>query len=141
MSTTDRDELIALHQAYAAAVRLGPDAGAEPWGATWTDDATWVLPGRHVQGKADIMSTWQTSMRKQQHVIQMYMSATFDIEGDTASGIVQVMEMVRGVDGVGSMLAGHYADTYVRTAKGWRFSSRALTVYYRGLPDLSGVFS
>lgn len=141
MTISDRDALTALHQAYAAAVRLGPDAGAEPWAATWTDDAVWVLPGRHVQGKADIMSTWQTSMRKYLHVVQLYMSATFDIDGDTASGVVQVMEMVRAVDGSSSSLSGHYADTYARTAAGWRFSSRELTVYYRGAPDLSGTFT
>jgi hypothetical protein len=37
-------------------------------------------------------------------------------------------------------MAGHYADTYSRTAAGWRFTSRALTKYYAGPPDLSAAF-
>ena len=38
------------------------------------------------------------------------------------------------------MLAGHYDDTYRRTPEGWRFTSRHLTKYYQGPPDLLGEF-
>ena len=37
-------------------------------------------------------------------------------------------------------MAGHYDDTYRRTPDGWRFTSRQLTKYYAGPPDLTGVW-
>lgn len=140
MTMSDRDALVRLHHTYADAVRAGADAGADAWAATWTDDATWELPGRSVVGKADILATWDVSIRKQAHVVQTYGSSWFDIDGDAASGRVQLVEMVRSVDGTNSILVGHYDDTYRRTPDGWRFTSRALTVAYRGAPDLSGTF-
>lgn len=140
MSVSDRDALVALHHRYADAVRAGAEAGEADWAATWVPDATWVLPGRSVTGLDDILALWRTSMAKQVHVVQLYLSATFDIDGDTASGRAQLVELVSSVDGTQGMLAGHYDDTYRRTADGWRFASRALTIYYRGAPDLSGTF-
>lgn len=141
MTTSDRDQLVRLLHDYADAVRAGAEAGAEAWAATWVDDATWELPGRSVVGKADIVATWDTSIRKQAHVVQFYGSAWFDVDGDTATGRVQLIELVRGIDGVGSTLVGHYDDAYRRTADGWRFTSRRLTIAYRGAPDLSGTFA
>jgi hypothetical protein len=44
-------------------------------------------------------------------------------------------------DGSKTVLAGHYDDTYRRTPDGWKFASRGLTIYYRGAPDLTGIFS
>ena len=43
-------------------------------------------------------------------------------------------------DGTRQVLAGHYDDTYRRTPEGWRFTSRRLTKYYAGPPDLLGEF-
>lgn len=140
MTMSDRDALMRLVTTYGDAVRAGADAGAEAWASTWTDDASWELPGRSLRGITDIVSTWDTSVRKQAQVVQLYLSSWFDVDGDVASGRVQLMELVRGLDGASTILAGHYDDTYRRTADGWKFSSRALTVYYRGAPDLSGTF-
>ena len=44
-------------------------------------------------------------------------------------------------DGSRRILAGHYSDTYRRTVDGWRFTSRHLTKYYQGPPDLTGDFA
>jgi hypothetical protein len=38
------------------------------------------------------------------------------------------------------VMAGHYDDTHRRTPDGWRFTSRRLTKYYAGPPDLMGEF-
>jgi hypothetical protein len=141
VTTSDRDALIQLHHRYADAVRSGIEAGAEAWAATWTDDGHWELPGRSVHGRDAIVALWRTSMAKQVHVVQLYLSSTFDIDGDTASGRVQLVELVDSVDGSRGMLAGHYDDTYRRTPDGWKFASRTLTTYYRGATDLSGTFA
>jgi ketosteroid isomerase-like protein len=140
MTISDRDALVRLHHAYGDAVRAGAEAGADAWAATWVEDGHWELPGRVLDGRDAIVAQWRASSSKYAHTVQLYLGSTFDIDGDTASGRVQLVELVEVADGARSVLAGHYDDTYRRTADGWRFASRALTVYYRGAPDLSGTF-
>ncbi len=139
MPTSDESALIALSLEYADAVRA---RDAERWGATWAEDARWILDGgRDVEGRDAIVEMWSTSMAKYTEVVQMYQACTFDIDGDEASGRCEFQELNERADGGRHVLAGHYTDTYRRTADGWRFTSRHLTKYYAGPPDLTGHFT
>ena len=73
--------------------------------------------------------------------MQLYLACTYDIDGDVATGRCEFQELNVVADGSRRMLAGHYSDTYRRTADGWRFTSRHLTKYYQGPPDLTGDFA
>jgi ketosteroid isomerase-like protein len=57
----------------------------------------------------------------QQHVV--------DLDGDTASGTCYI-DLRAVVDGASMIGGGWYADRYVRTAEGWRFQSRKLTLRF-----------
>jgi ketosteroid isomerase-like protein len=134
----DDSALIALSLEYADAVR---SLDTERWRATWTDDARWVLgPDRDVVGREAIVSLWSTSMAKYAVVVQQYHACTYVIDGETATGRCEFSELNVRVDGGRHVLAGHYRDTYRRTSDGWRFTSRQLTKYYAGPPDLMGEF-
>ena len=135
----DHDELVRLSHTYGDAVRIGAGA-VKAWAATWTADAEWELPGRSVAGIDAISALWCAAMARYSRVVQMYLSATFDVEGDQATGRIQLLELNEVADGGRAMMAGHYDDTYHRSADGWRFASRRLTVYYHGAADLSNVF-
>lgn len=138
MTTTDESALIALSLEYADAVRA---RDPERWGATWTDDARWILDGsRDVEGRSAIVEMWTTAIAKYEMVVQLYHACTFTIDGDTAAGRCEFSELNIKADGGRHVLAGHYTDTYRRTADGWRYSSRHLTKYYAGTPDLMGEF-
>jgi uncharacterized protein (TIGR02246 family) len=138
MTTSDESALVHLSLDYADAVRCA-DAGA--WGELWADDAVWVLgPGRRMEGREAIVATWRGSLAKYARVVQLYLSHTFAVDGVTASGRLQLMELVEVADGSRRVLAGHYDDTYTKAGGRWRFASRALTQYYSGPPDLSGAF-
>lgn len=138
MPRSDESALIALSLEYADAVR---DQDAARWAATWTEDARWVLgAGRDVVGREAIVEMWRTSIAKYAKVIQLYHACSFDIDGDTASGRCEFQELNVVSDGSRKVLAGHYDDTYRRTPEGWRFTSRQLTKYYQGPPDLMGEF-
>ncbi len=138
MPATDESCLRALSLTYADAVRA---ADAEAWAATWLPDARWVLgPGRDVQGVDALVTMWRSSLAKYARVVQLYLSSTYDIDGDDATGRCQFLELNELVDGSRKVLAGHYDDTYRRTADGWRFASRELTTYYAGPADLTGEF-
>ncbi len=138
MARSDESALIALTLEYADAVRA---RDVPRWAATWTDDARWVLgPGRDVVGLDAIVDMWSTSIAKYAVVVQLYLACTYDVEGDSATGRCEFQELNVVADGTRRVLAGHYDDTYRRTPEGWRFTSRHLTKYYQGRPDLSGEF-
>jgi len=139
MTVSDHDALVALNHAYGDAVRAGVEAGADAWGATWADDGMWDLPGRHVEGREAVVALWKAALGKYARVVQLYMAPSFAVDGDTATGRVPLVELIDEGD-VRAMMAGHYDDTYRRTVDGWKFTSRALTIYYRGAADLSGHF-
>jgi len=141
MTMTDHDALVRVSLDYADAVRRGVIAGAADWAATWTDDAVWNLPGRRVEGRAAIVELWRGSLSRYAHVVQIYNAASYSVDGDTASGRIQLLELTQATDGTRAILAGHYDDTYRRQPDGWRYTQRTLTVYYRGAPDLSGSFT
>lgn len=139
MPSSDESALIALSLEYADAVRA---RDPERWGATWTEDARWILDGgRDVQGRDAIVEMWSSALAKYAKVVQMYQACAFVIDGDTASGRCEFQELNVKADGGRHVLAGHYTDTYRRTPVGWRFTSRRLTRYYAGTPDLMGQFT
>jgi uncharacterized protein (TIGR02246 family) len=135
---SDESALIALSLEYADAVRA---RDADRWAATWTDDARWILgEGRDVVGRDAIVEMWSASIAKYSAVVQMYQAATFDVDGETATGRCEFQELNVRADGGSHILAGHYTDAYRRTVDGWKFTSRHLTKYYSGSPDLQGDF-
>ena len=136
MTRTDESALIALTLEYGDAVRV---RDVDRWTSTWTDDARWVLgAGRDVVGRQAIVEMWSTSIAKYTTVVQLYLACTYDIDGDTATGRCELQELNIKADGGRHVMAGHYDDTYRRTSDGWRFTSRQLTKYYAGSPDLLG---
>jgi len=138
MTMSDESALRALSLEYADAVRAGD---VERWADTWTDDARWVLgPDRDVVGRQAIADLWSRSIAKYARVVPLYLSAVYDIDGDDATGRCQLVELNVVADGTRKVLAGHYDDVYRRTAHGWRYTSRRLTRYYAGPPDLTGDF-
>ncbi len=138
MTMSDDSQLRAVSLAYADAVRA---RDPQAWAATWTDDARWVLgEGRDVVGVQALVEMWRTSIAKYTTVIQLYLSSVFDVNGDEATGRCEFVELNDVADGTRKLLAGRYDDTYRRTADGWKFTSRMLTRYYAGPPDLLGEF-
>jgi hypothetical protein len=96
--------------------------------------------GRDVVGRDAIVEMWSTSIAKYTTVVQLYLACSYDIDGDLANGRCQLQELNIKADGGRHVMAGHYDDTYRRTPDGWRFTSRQLTKYYAGPPDLTGVW-
>jgi ketosteroid isomerase-like protein len=138
MSQPDADAIVRLLHAYGDAVRAR-DGGA--WGNTWTEDGEWKLgPDRVIEGRDAIVDHWRASMANYRHVVQLYLSNTATIDGDTAAGRAYLVELNVPVDADRRILVGWYDDTYRRTDDGWRFSSRSLTRLYVGAPDLTGRF-
>jgi ketosteroid isomerase-like protein len=137
---TVREHLAELVHRYADAV---VHRDGEAWGATWADDAVWVLgPGREVSGRPAIVELWNGAMARFEAVVQNVVNGAVEIDasGTSASGRWYILEHFRRVDATSGILLAFYDDTYTLTTQGWRFASRRLTVQYQGAPDLSDRF-
>ena len=135
-----RDHIEDLVHRYADAV---VHRDGQQWAATWAPDAIWDLGGgRQVEGRDAIVDLWHRSMARYSAVVQTATggTVTLDIGAGTGSGRWYVQETTRRTDGETAIMLAHYDDTYVRIDGGWRFASRALSIHYRGSPDLSGTF-
>ncbi len=142
LAGTDREQISALVHRYADAVVHQDES---MWAATWTNTATWALPGgREALGQTAIVELWRASLSKYTSVIQVANNGAVTIDpfdDTTATGRWHISEHFKKKTGEVGILLAHYDDDYQRGADGWRFARRALTVHYQGPPDLSGRFS
>jgi AcrR family transcriptional regulator len=104
---------------------------ADAWIATWADDGRWSLaPGKVVEGRAAIRSTWETAMKGFTWVVHTPGVCLFEVneaEG-TATGRVTVDERFNRVKGGQGGILATYTDAYRRTHGQWQFTSRELHV-------------
>jgi ketosteroid isomerase-like protein len=134
----DADAIRRLLFAYSDGV-LHRDV--EQWRSLWTDDARWVLdPQRSVDGVDAIVEQWVTAMEAYEHVVQVYLGNTATVDGDTAGGRANFIELTVPVGRPRQCNVGWYDDEYRRTAAGWKFTRRVFQRLYSGPPDLSGTF-
>jgi SnoaL-like domain len=70
------------------------------------------------------MTLWRASIAKYPWAAKLPASGSVESVDCEARGQCYVLELNHRVDGSGVMHLGHYADTYVRLADGWRFQTR-----------------
>ena len=121
----DRLAIRELIETYADAV-FRRDADA--WSGTWADDARWDLLGHVVEGKDAILATWLGAMDQFEYVAFMSTPGAIDVDGDRAKARVYVFETLKSKGEHLRRVEGAYADKFVRTPDGWRFSERAYTI-------------
>lgn len=125
---------------YADAVVRRDEA---QWASTWAQDAVWELgQGRRVEGRDSIVALWNAAMDGFAAVVQNVVNGTaaLDDAAGTGSGRWYIIEHWQRADDSRGILLAYYDDTYVRVGHEWLFSSRQLTIQYRGPADLSAPF-
>ena len=118
----DRLAIRELVESYNDAVmRFDADA----WGANWTDDAVWNLPGAgDMVGKATIVGAWQQAMSAFSFVGFFASAGPIIVDGDSATGTWYQQEFLHQKDGAKRNITGKYTDTYVKDSGRWHFSKR-----------------
>lgn len=135
-----RDDIEDLVHRYSDAVVHRDTA---QWSATWAADGVWDLgKGRRVEGPDAMVELWTRSMAACTAVIQTVLNGTAQLDEAAGSGTGRwyLLEALQRATGESELMIGHYDDTYTRTGAGWRFSSRLLTVHYKGPSGLTGEF-
>ena len=98
---------------------------AEAWGANWTDDAVWNLPGAgDMVGKATIVGAWQQAMSAFSFVGFFASAGPIVVDGSNATGTWYQQEFLHQKDGGKRTITGKYTDTYVKADGRWFFAKR-----------------
>jgi hypothetical protein len=80
---------------------------------------------RRYDGREAIRDFFEKEKRALSHVFHLTSNHRVDVSGDAATGTAYFLAVgVTRRSGVENRVHGYYADTYVRTAAGWRFGSR-----------------
>lgn len=123
-----------LYGRYADAVwRQDSVAFAE----CFTEDAVWKIAGRTVAGLADIVGLFEQSVAPSERVMMWLGIPVLEVAGATATGRVQVTELIKRRDGSGVRTLGLYYERYVEQGGRWRFAWHHFNLYYLGPPDLT----
>lgn len=114
---------------------------AEAWLATWAPECSWDLGGGRVaHGPHETLALWQSSIAKYPWVAQLPTSGRLESVDGQACGQWYLLELNHRADATAVMHLGHYADTYIRVAGGWRFRTRQFHLIYRGAMDPGQVW-
>ena len=105
---------------------------------TYTEDGVWEVTsiGLKCQGHAAIIAAGEGVTAKLEYIVQLNTPAIINVNGDraTATCVIRECGKYAGKD-VALEVLGSYEDELVRTADGWRFTSRKFSV--RGMHDFA----
>ena len=98
---------------------------ADAWGANWTEDAVWNLPGAgDMTPKKTIVAAWQQAMSAFSFVGFFASAGPITVAGETATGTWYQQEFLHQKDGVKRTVTGKYTDSYVKQNGRWLFAKR-----------------
>ena len=122
---SDLEAIRDLARRYAHCVWQKDAAGCA---ALFTEDCEMDagMGGRPIIGREAMVKVYTPAFERSD--LQPFVhNHVIDLDGDTATGTVY-LDLRATMDGKAMIGSGHYDDRYVRTAEGWRFASRKLTL-------------
>lgn len=82
-----------------------------------------------VRGRADLLTGFREMLGAGSTFLPFVQQHVVTLAGDAATGTCYI-DLRAEVDGKSMIGAGWYDDRYVRTAEGWRFQSRKITLRF-----------
>jgi uncharacterized protein (TIGR02246 family) len=103
----------------------------------FTEDAVWKIAGQTLTGRDAIGGFFEQSTMPSHKVMFWAGNPVLEIGEGTASGRVQVTELIKRSDGNSARTLAIYYERYVESGGAWRLSWHHFNMYYFGPPDLS----
>lgn len=102
----------------------------EPLAELFAEDGS-MDPGTRppIVGRAALLTGFREMLTTGSVFLPFVQQHVVELAGETASGTCYI-DLRGEVDGKSMIGAGWYADRYVRTADGWRFQSRTITLRF-----------
>ena len=136
MAAVGVEDELAIRNLVARYGEAASRRDADAWVDTWAPDCVWDLGGgRITRGHDETLALWRSSIAKYPWVVQVPASGLVEELDGEVRGSWYVLELNHLADGGGVTHLGHYGDTYVKTADGWRFATRRFHLIYRGAMD------
>jgi hypothetical protein len=124
----DREEVRMLHARYCLAI---DNAHSDEWVDCFTDDGTFESPrfGKHSgrDGLRRFTAIYKESLGGAQ-VLHVVANPHFELDGDNGSGISYLLYYHCKDGRVQQCTVGYYTDKLRKTPRGWRFTSRQVTI-------------
>jgi len=126
-----------LYGRYADAVWRKDGAA---FGECFTDDAVWKIAGRTMNGREEIVRGFLASLEPSERVMMWLGIPVIEVGDGTATGRVQVTELIKRKNGTSQRTLAYYYERFVETGGRWRIKWHHFNLYYLGPPDLSGDY-
>lgn len=134
MSDLPPEDRLAIREVYGRyALAVARKDGAE-WLQCWTAQASWKTPQFEVSGQAALEQMWGATWIEFETVAVFNEPGPVTLEGDEASLLSNVFEVVTLKSGSMLNMTGLYTDRLRRENGEWRFASRAYTPTARPVP-------
>jgi ketosteroid isomerase-like protein len=109
------------------------------WASVWDDDdPTFSFGLNDIRGKDAIVSGFVRGIAHYKVLFQVFSNGLIDINGDSATGKWQLVEISQALNGASRQQLGRCDDNYIRSASGWRLQHRVVEHIYKGDAPLSG---
>lgn len=129
-SLEDRQQIRELLERYCDAVN---QRDADAWGATWAEDAQWLLPHLGldgISGRTQIVEAWREAMKLFPFVNMFAQAGSIEVDGDRAVMRSYTSEVAVMQDDKEIRPRGQYDDVCVKRNGKWLFQRRKFTVLY-----------
>lgn len=96
----------------------------------WHPDAVWlVAPGYEAAGHDGLRAVAEQSWAQMATTNHWNCNEVIEVDGDRATGIVDVIALVQAEDGSWHQSAATYHDSYVRVGGGWLIERRTASIH------------
>lgn len=126
--TLSADDLLAIQQLYARYNHAIDFGDAEAWAECFTPDGVFASSARRETVGREALRAFAEAFSRQMKGRHWTNNLVVEGDGDEASGRCYLALYVLGEGGARLMTTGVYHDELVRTAQGWRFRRRDVTL-------------
>jgi uncharacterized protein (TIGR02246 family) len=119
------DDILEIHQLYAAYNFAVDDSDASGFAATFTPAGTLVVPAGEPVSGSDALAEFASRPRSMRHVAN---NIALEADGDGARGRAYLQLFAIGEDGSRLQTTGRYSDQLERVDGRWRFARREFSV-------------
>lgn len=111
---------------------------SETWASLWAEDAIWDFMGQSIEGRTNILATWEGAMAGFPVVYHVSHGAVINVDGDSANCRWYINEEIVDASGAPLRFVGIYNDICTRHGDEWLFQRRRFDPIYQGAGALNG---
>lgn len=118
------EDRVLIRELYGRYALAAATKDGDAWLGCWAEDAVWKTPHFETQGRSALGDSWTMTWANFTNVAAFNEIGKIVVDGDAATAISSVYEIITLAAGGTMKMAGLYRDQFVREAGEWRFARR-----------------